>query len=225
MKRSHPKFKRVVITTFTGMAFALCTVVAPAQVRDVGIDAFLDQFPANASQFWSDPVNNNILRLDAYGKLNTFFNLGLPTTIFGKVTARDLGDGTEQVTVALHARNVFCQGSNLSTAPATPTFGYSPPQVVAGVGPAGVGDVFYRFVYAPQPAGQFDAGGELEFFFGTATCQGVLRAGSGYPEGTPGFAQTTQTGLLATGVPGGCPPEHDANCFPAEKVQFKPVGN
>jgi hypothetical protein len=54
-------------------------------------------------------------------------------------------------------------------------------------------------------------------------CQnGELRAGSGFPEGTLGFAQTTQTGLLSTGVPSGCPPEKDADCFPAEKVQFKP---
>jgi hypothetical protein len=44
------------------------------------------------------------------------------------------------------------------------------------------------------------------------------------PSGAPGFAQTTQTGLFSTGVPGGCPPEKDADCFPAEKVQFKPTG-
>jgi hypothetical protein len=28
----------------------------------------------------------------------------------------------------------------------------------------------------------------------------------------------------STGVPSGCPPEKDADCFPAEKVQFKPTG-
>jgi amidase len=40
----------------------------------------------------------------------------------------------------------------------------------------------------------------------------------------PGFAQTTQTGLLSTGAPAGCPPEKDGDCFPAEKIQFKPNG-
>ena len=216
---------KTIKTAFLFMALLVFSTSTPAQVRDLGIDAFLDQWGPVDSQFWSDPATNNLIRLDAYGKLNTFFDLGLPTTITGKVTARDLGDGTEQVTVALHARDVFCQGVNLGTSPSTPMFGYSPPQVAAGIGPAGIGDVFYRFVYAPQPAGQFDAFGDLEIFSGTATCKGLLRAGSGYPEGTPGFAQTTQTGVLATGVPGGCPPEHDADCFPAEKVQFKPIGN
>ena len=212
-------------TAFLFMALLIFNTATPAQVRDLGIDAFLDQFGPLDSQFWSDPANNNLMRLDAYGKLNTFFDLGLPTTITGKVTARDLGDGTERVTALIHARDVFCQGVNLNTSPSTPMFGYSPPQVVAGIGPAGIGDVTYRYVYAPQPTGQFDVNGDLEFFFGTATCRGVLRVGSGYPDGTPGFAQTTQTGVLATGVPGGCPPERDADCFPAEKVQFKPTGN
>ena len=57
-------------------------------------------------------------------------------------------------------------------------------------------------------------------------CQnGELRAGSGFPEGTRGFAQTTQVGILSTGVPTGCPPEKDGDCFPAEKVEFKPNGH
>jgi hypothetical protein len=208
------------------LALLISSTTLSAQVRDLGIDAYLDQFlPPNDSLFWTDPSNSNAIRIDAFGKLNTRFNLGLPTTVTGKVTARDLGDGTEQVTVLLHTRDAFCQGINFSTAPPTPMLGFSPLQVVNGIGPAGVGDTTYRLVFAPQPAGQFDAFGDLEIFFGTVTCNGLLRAGSGYPEGTPGFAQTTQTGLLATGVPGGCPPEHDADCFPAEKVQFKPIGN
>ena len=212
-------------TAFLFVALSVFGTTSSAQVRDLGIDAFLDQFPPNASQFWIDPASNDAIRIDAYGKLNTFFDLGLPTTISGKVTARDLGDGTEQVTVLIHVRDAFCQGVNFNTAPATPMFGYSPLQVVNDVGPAAIGDTTYRYVYAPQPIGQFDAFGEQEFFFGTVSCRGVLRAGSGYPEGTLGFAQTTQTGLLATGVPGGCPPERDADCFPAERVQFKPTGN
>ena len=48
----------------------------------------------------------------------------------------------------------------MNTAPATPLFGYSPPQVAAGIGPAGIGDTTYRLVYSPQPAGQFDAFGD-----------------------------------------------------------------
>lgn len=211
-------------TTLLLLALLVCGAVSRAEVRDLGIDTYLDQYPPNASQFWFDPATNDALRIDGYFKLNTFFNLGLPTTITGKVTARDLGDGTEQVTVALHVRNAFCQGLNFNTAPATPLFGYSPPQVAAGIGPAGIGDTTYRLVYAPQPAGQFDAFGDVDFWFGTARCEGVLRAGSGYPEGTPGFGQTTQTGVISPGVPV-CDLLGGEDCFPAEKVQFKPLGN
>jgi len=206
-------------------SFTMFSLTSAAQVRDVGVDEYLGLFPPNATQTWSDPATNDAIRIDGYGKLNTFFNLGLPSTITGKVTARDLGDGTEQVTAALHARDVLCWGVNFNTAPSTPMFGYSPVAVVNGIGPAAIGDTMYRLVYAPQPVGQFDVNGDIEFWFGTATCNGVLRTGSGYPEGTSGFAQTTQAGVLATGAPGGCPPEKDADCFPAEKVQFKPAGN
>ncbi len=37
--------------------------------------------------------------------------------------------------------------------------------------------------------------------------------------------KAAMSGLYHTGVPGGCPPEKDADCFPAEKVQFKATGN
>lgn len=216
---------RITVAILLSYSLAAFTITSTAQVRDLGMDAFLNQFTGNEHQSWFDPASNNFIRIDAYGRLNTVFNLGLPTLVDGRVTARDLGDGTEQVTVIGRSRNVLCWGSNLSTTPSTPMFGYSPNGVISGVGPASVGETLYRLVYTPQPVNQFDAFGEVEFWFGTATCKGQLRAGSGYAEGTPGFAQTTQTGLLSTGVPTGCPQEHDADCFPAEKIQFKAVGN
>lgn len=217
--------RRISMATLLVISVAVFSVASAAQVRDLGIDAFLDQLGPNASQTWIDPSNNNIMRIDAYGRLNTLFALGLPSTLSGRVTARDLGDGMEQVTVLIHARDVLCWGANINTSPATSTFGFAPQGVVNGVGPAATGDISYRLVFVPQPAGQFDIGADLETWFATAACRGLLRAGSGYPEGTPGFAQTTQTGLLATGAPGGCPPEKDDDCFPAEKIQFKPAGN
>ena len=55
-------------------------------------------------------------------------------------------------------------------------------------------------------------------------CRGALRPGSGYPDGTPGAARTTQVGLFATGTPGGCPHERDANCYPSERIDWWPVG-
>ena len=133
--------------------------------------------------------------------------------------------------MSLHARDANCFGF----ANGVPAFGYSALEVKAGVGPAALGDVNYRIVFAPQPVGTFNpvvslGGGFYDFapfetFMATASCDGTLREGSGYPTGTEGFAQTTQTGLLSTGVPSGCPVEKDADCFPAEKVQFKATGN
>jgi hypothetical protein len=52
-------------------------------------------------------------------------------------------------------------------------------------------------------------------------CSGELRYGSGFPDGTPGRAHTTQEGLLTTGVPSGCPA---VDCFPTERIDFNPVG-
>ena len=221
------KFRRSTIsllkmTFLVSVAVSTVTISSPAQVRDIGLPAFLSQLAPNDAQAWSDPVSGNILVIDAYGKRNILLGLGLPTRITGKVTGRDLGDGTERVTVALKARDAICWGFDGNF---TPAFGYSPAAVVNGLGPATLGDITYRIVYAPQPIGQFDAAGGMETFFATATCDGVLRAGSGYTDGTPGFAQTTQTGLFSTGVPSGCPREGDADCFPAEKVQFKATGN
>jgi hypothetical protein len=203
----------------------LVNLATIGQVRDLGIAAFLDQLPANGSQTWIDPASSSFIRIDAYGRLNALFGLGLPTTVSGRVTARDLRDGTEQITVLLHSRNALCWGANAGTAPSTPMFGYAPQGVVSGAGPAATGDVTTRLVYAPQPNGEFNINGEIENWFGTIRCDGTLRAGSGYAEGTPGFAQSTQVGLLSTGVPDGCPPEKDANCFPSEVVRFGQLGN
>ena len=202
-------------------SFTLVAATTSAQVRDLGIDAVLNGIPPNSSLAWFDTESGNSLRIDAFGKVDHGFGLGLSTSIAGRVTAQDLGDGTEKVSAVINTRNAICWGFNDSFALA---FGYRPGEVVGGVGPAAIGNTSMRLIYVPQPIGQFDPLGELELIVATVSCQGELRAGSGYPEGTQGFAQSTQTGLLSTSVPQGCPKEGDANCFPAEKIQFKPSG-
>ena len=143
---------------------------------------------------------------------------------------RDLGNGTERVTVNWQTRNAVCSGFN---ADGEPAFGRLPVEIAAGA-PASLGDG-HTIVEFTQPSGspmptQFELlngiGGRIaESFLTSVMCpNGELRAGSGFPEGTRGFAQTTQAALLSTGVPTGCPPEKDGDCFPAEKVQFKPNG-
>lgn len=195
---------------------------ASAQTEQLPISAFLDLLSNGSVQIWQDPVSGNLVFIDGYGKRNAALNLNLGTTINGKVTVMDLGDGTQRVTVHFQTRDALCWGFNSNSQPA---FGYNPIAVLNNVGPAALGTSITRIVFEPQPAGPINISWPIETWMGTVTCHGLLRAGSGYTEGTEGLARTTQIGLFGTGVPDGCPPEQDANCFPAEKVQFKPLEN
>ena len=209
---------------FGGSGFCLIVlmaIAATAQTQQLPLSLYLDQLAPNAALAWSDPVSGNLVVFDAYGKRNTLFGLNLGTTVDGSVTVSFRRD-TQRVVVDLRTDNALCYGLDASNAPA---FGYRAAELLGGAGPAATGRGLTRIVYAPQPIGPIDFDGQQDMLVTAISCNGELRSGSGYPDGTPGFAQTTQTGLFATGVPGGCPLEHDADCFPAEKVQFKPVGN
>jgi len=193
----------------------------PQKIQHLPVSAFLDLLRPQGATAWSDPASGNTLVIDAYGKRNVFFNLNLDTTVTGGVTVKDQGDGTQKVNVSLHTTNAICWGFNGNGDPA---FGYRPVDVMNGLGPASLGDALTRIDFT-EPTGPLSLPLDFTTFSGTVLCDGQLRFGSGYPDGTPGFAQTTQTGLFNTGVPSGCPPEKDADCFPAEKVQFKATGN
>ena len=113
-------------------------------------------------------------------------------------------------------------------------FGFFPFEIANGAPTSSLGDGHTIFQWT-QPTGSgmptqaqiFDdpTGARVAEKVQTSVmCHGQLRDGSGYPEGTPGFGATTQVGNFHTGVPTGCPPEKDGDCFPAEKVQFKANG-
>ena len=194
----------------------------PQKVQQLPISAFLNLLAPQAAIGWGDPATGNVLVFDHFGKRNPFFNLHLGTTVTGSVTVEDQGDGTEKVTVSLHTKNAICWGFNGNFDPA---FGYRPVDVMNNLGPASLGDALTRIDFT-QPTGPLSLPPlDITTFSATILCDGQLRSGSGYPDGTPGFAQTMQTGLFNTGVPSGCPPEKDADCAPAEKVQFKATGN
>lgn len=219
ISRSVLSFQGLLGLTF----FATVLIISGyGQTQQLPASVFLDQRSPNEAVAWSDPVTGNLLVIDAYGKRNAFFGLNLGTTVDGSVRVTQFKDGTQRVAVNLQTKNALCYGFNANIEPA---FGYRSAEVVAGLGPAALGSALTRLVYAPQPTGPVNFDWPLDTQFTTLSCDGVLRAGSGYTDGTPGFAQTTQTGLFNTGVPSGCPSEHDADCFPAEKVQFKPTGN
>jgi len=176
----------------------------------------------------SETATNAFLGFDVFGTQASLFNLDVGTSFTGSVVIRDLHNGTEQVTVDLHTSNGICWG----TTPAGPAFGHEPGEIFLGAR-ASLGDAYTKLVFT-QPTGS-----SLPSFFTifagppivslvlqtVITCHGELRAGSGFPEGSPGLARTTQMGIGKTGVPSGCPPERDGNCFPAEKIEFKPEGH
>ena len=202
---------------------------AVAQVRRLPLSDFLG---VQSTQIcWSDPVTGNALCFDLYGARAAANGLDLGTTFNGDVQINDLGNGRERVIVNWQTRNAVCAGFNANF---DPTFGFFAVEIAGGA-PASLGDGHTIFQWT-QPTGSgiptqaqiFDdpTGARVpEKVLTSVICHGQLRAGSGYPEGTPGLGQTTQTGLLRTGVPSGCPPEKDADCFPAEKVQFKANGH
>jgi Tol biopolymer transport system component len=191
------------------------------QVQVYPISAYEDLVPSSAFDQWIDPASGNAVAFDTYGKLNRAFNLGLDTSVTGNVTVRDLGNGAQQVVIHVRTTEGACWGMNENYEPA---FGYDPVEILFGA-PAAVGRGDLRITQRPQPVGPIRRSWPIQSIIGNVSCEGLLRAGSGYPEGTPGIAQTTQTGLYNTGVPGRCPPEQDVDCFPAEQVQFKPRGS
>lgn len=187
---------------------------------------------------WYDPVTWKEIQFDAFGTFNEAFGLNVLPTFNGRVTVRALADGRAHVSVLLQTTNGLCWGYQ-SADPTVPeisdnAFGSTPEAVALGK-PAARGHGVLRIEFTmPAPESPLPAYFDLVFFGisdywleSVATvinCDGVLHAGSGYPEGIPGKARTTQTGLFTTGVPGGCPPEKDASCFPAERVEFWPAG-
>ena len=200
-------------------------------VQQLPVSSFLTAQPATQIQFWFDPLTLNDLRFDAFGKRNEALGLNLGTSVDGHVTIRNLGGGTDRLTVVLNVRNALCWGFVDST-PLVPAFGRTPAAVQAGA-QASLGDGMTRIAFTQPTGSPLPTWNQvitstppyiLESVTSAIMCQdGELRSGSGFPDGTPGFAQTTQTGLYQTGAPGGCPLEHDADCFPAEKIQFKPT--
>lgn len=200
-----------------------------AQTEKLPISDFLNN--QISRQAWIDPATGNTLFFDAFGVFNKNFDLGLGTVFGGHVTRRELNDGSARVTVVLHTKNALCWGFTPGPNP-NPAFGRSIVEVLVEGATASLGDALTRIEFPlasagdPLPAWNAIVLGTQHFSVTTTImCQGELRTESGFPVGTKGFAQTTQTGgLFTTGAPGGCPPETDANCFPAEKIRFKATG-
>jgi hypothetical protein len=214
-----------------GLAFVLAaSTAARAQTVHLPITDFTHS-PNNLTsvQSWLDPETGYIIVFDAFGHWNSQFSLGLNTQLGGQLSIHDQGDGTERVVLVLHTKDALCYG----TAGGSLAFGRTLGQVRLGAA-ASLGDGLFRLEFtkavgAPMPNWQGALGAQNDAMAtASISCKGELRANAitGYVDGQPGFAHTTQTGLFDTGANAGigCPPEQDANCFPSEKVQFKASG-
>jgi hypothetical protein len=203
-------------------------VMSFGQVQQLPISALLDQIGSNPDWYdcWYDPATDRWLCFDDYGKLAEYYSgLNLGTTVEGSVTVRPLKDGGAQVSVLIHTGNALCfgyQGDFQGNYPLA--FGYEP-QEVGGQIAASLGEGTLAYEYTmPSPDSPLVGDYPTKSLIAVVDCNGQLRYGSGFPDGTPGRAHTAQKGVFATGVPSGCPPETNANCWPTEIIRFWPVG-
>jgi hypothetical protein len=224
---------KLLITAATFLLIVLGNVTASSETQQLPISSFLNAIGPTGIVSWNDPVSGKWLFFDMFGKRAEFFGLNFDSSFSGNITVRDLGDGAERVTITLHTRNAACWGAVTDAGGAQLLAFGQLPGAIAGGANASLGDGLLRIVFL-QPQGSpiprygqiFAPPRQLEFLATEITCQnGELRGASGYPDGTPGLARTTQIWVADTGVPAGCPPEQDGNCFPAELVDFRPVGN
>ena len=184
---------------------------------------------------WSALAQNRCGSVDYAGLANaTLVRLGgrsLGTRTQGTVLERPLADGRAEVTVTLHTTNALSwvmQGcEDFASNPLL--FGHRLPEVLAGKD-AALGDSLFEVVLintapgAPLPdmLQLFIAplpGQEPRFMSFYARAVGTYRALAGVPDGTPGRAEITQTGLFMTSFMGAV-----ADAFPAERIGLPGVG-
>jgi hypothetical protein len=213
-------------------------LVVSARTERLPISAFIDVQTSDVWTAWHDPATHRVLRFDGFGKRANYFGVNdLGTTFEGSITVRELADGRAHVSVLLHTKNAICwgyQGDETEDPDSyIEAFGYAPFFVSEGAMPS-LGDGLFRVEFlmpspeSPLPHYYQITPGDPDYprlrLSAVVNCRGELRYGSGYPDGTPGTAHTTQVGLFATGTPSGCPPEQDANCYPSERIEWWPTG-
>lgn len=211
-------------------ALIVAPLVAQGPVQDYPISAFLD------GQNWLVHLNTGLgilpvgsLCFDAFGTQAKRYHLNIDTSFGGSVRVRELSNGRVHVSVHLETRNALCWGDQKPEHVFYPAFGYTPVELQdPNLAPSlGDGILQAEFTMAslriPLPMLQ-DLWGNgaypAEFVHTLVRCEGMLRSGSGYPEGTPGRALMIQTMLNETGAHGHCA-GHD--CWPVEIIQFWPT--
>ncbi len=157
--------------------------------------------------------------------------LSFGATFNGFINEKALPDGSAEVTILVQARNALTWANAVQGNPTeTPIlFGYRPNDIAQGA-PATLGSCTLQ-VKLINPLGVGQPLPDLEspdyqllFLAFVGQAQGPLRAAFGVPDGTPGFIQTRQTGLLT--VAGRANPNSRVawDAFPAEKLIIRAIG-
>jgi len=180
---------------------------------------------------WTDPKKGLDAVVDATGDVNRLAGVPFVPTITGSVFEVGLGDGRADVGVVLHSTGawmrvldanfefVFGHGVGEVLAGATPTLGDALLQIrFTNTAPNARLPDMSQVAYCPKPGQTF------ELLSLRARANGPLRPASGYPDGTPGRLEVTQTCLLATTSIADGNSRLALDACPAESVIVRPVG-
>lgn len=165
---------------------------------------------------------------DPYLRAASGGKISLGSTVEGSVTERPLKDGRAEIDVIVRATNILIYAAGPEFLAGDPLFfGATVGEILAGASPA-VGTSFYEFkfitsatglplpdlvkiVYFPDP-GQESI--QLNFH---AQADGLCRAASGFPEGTPGRLSVHQVAIFNTKSP-----RKAQNPFTVETITLTP---
>ncbi len=227
-KTEEPRVTRRSIEEFVAAQGTFCTMA--------GSDCFPFFAPAPELFGWFNGTFTTSGYVDYTGQTDTWLQsasdgkISLGTTVDGSVTERLLSDGRVEVHVILRTRNALTWAGSSSYVAGDPvTFGASPAEVLADATPVlGSSTLNVKYIttaaglplpdliqiaFAPEP-GQEDV--QVVFH---AQATGVLREGSGFPDGTSGRLLIHQVGIFRTKSP-----SKAENPFVVEIVELKATG-
>ncbi len=203
-----------------------------------GAGCFLFLPPTPNFTGWSDPNAQLSASVDYAGLMDQTLQTmtggakSLGTSFSGMVSERPQADGTAEVTVILDTHNALTwvvQGFDYAADPLV--FGHRVQDVASGATPA-LGDSHLKIVFNNSRPGALLPDVEELFFcrlqdvkFASfeVRAAGTLGPASGQPDGTPGFMQTTQTGVIGAAFRNNFNGRlYDA--FPAEHIRVHAAG-
>jgi hypothetical protein len=181
----------------------------------------------------SDPQAGICSSVDYAGLADAWAGGIFGTTTSGSITERPLADGRAEVHVRLRTDNALtwvidgcADFSNHNL-----LFGHRAPDVVNDGASAALGASLWNIVFVnPAPGHPMpdllqlfiapEPGQEVRMLSFYARARGELREAFGVADGTPGFFETSQTGLLMTAFMGAT-----GDAFPVENIVLRAVGN